>query len=154
MKAAAVMALALACATSAYAQAGGGKAATEKALIANENKLNEAVAKGDLPTFKSFIAPDAMSADGSGIMPVAEFIKEFSQIKITAWKITDPKVMWVDDKTAVVLYTWTGKGTFAGQPVPEKTFTSTVWTDKGGKWMAVYHQESAAMAPPPPPRKK
>ena len=41
------------------------KAALEKALIANENKLNDAVAKGDKATFTAMVAPDAWSADGN-----------------------------------------------------------------------------------------
>jgi hypothetical protein len=39
------------------------------------------------------------------------------------------------------------------QPVPPMTYASTVWTERNGKWVAVFHQESAA-APPPPAKKK
>ncbi len=30
----------------------------------------------------------------------------------------DTKVTWVDDKTAIVTYTWMGSGTYMGQPFP------------------------------------
>ena len=33
-------------------------------------------------------------------------------------------------------------------PIPSPTWASTVWTNKGGKWMAVFHQETAAMPAP------
>jgi hypothetical protein len=131
------------------------KAALEKALIANETKMNEAVAKGDKATFTSMLAPDAWSADGTGIMKVSEFVTMFDQVKITSWKIVDPKVQWVDANNAIVIYTWTGAGTFQGQPFPTKTYVSTVWTKKGDKWLAAYHQESeAAKTPAPAPAKK
>ena len=65
------------------------KAATEKALIANEMKLSEAVAKGDKTTFTSMIAPDSWSADGNGFMKVSEFVTMFDQLKVTSWKITE-----------------------------------------------------------------
>jgi hypothetical protein len=63
-------------------------------------------------------------------------------------------VLWVDDNTAVHYYRWTGKGTYMGQPVPSPVYASSVWTNRGGKWIAVYHQETAAMPPPPPPKPK
>ena len=33
------------------------------------------------------------------------------------------------------------------QPVPENVYASTVWTERNGKWVAVFHQETTA-APP------
>ena len=50
-----------------FAQAGS-KAAVEKTLIANENKINDAVTKHDVKTFNDLVASDALSADGSGFM--------------------------------------------------------------------------------------
>ena len=133
--------------TTVYGQAGS-KAATEKALIANENKINEAVAKQDVKTFHSLLAPDAVSADMGGFMKASDFSNVMNQLKITSWHIMNPQVVWVDDKTAVVAYTWMGAGTFMGKPVPDTMYASTVWTERNGKWLAVFHQETPA-APPP-----
>ena len=52
-------------------------------------------------------------------MKVAEFTKTFDQVKISTWHIMDAKVTWIDDKSAIVTYTWMGKGTYMNQPVPE-----------------------------------
>jgi hypothetical protein len=131
----------------------GSKAATEKMLIANENKINEAVAKHDVKAFNDLVATDAVSVDGNGVMKVADFVKTIDQLKIASWHAMDQKVTWVDDKTAVVGYTWMGSGTYKNQPVPETDYSSTVWTERNGKWVAVFHQESAA-APTPPAKKK
>ena len=124
----------------AYAQ---NKAALEKALIANEQKVNEAVAKHDKATFLSLIAPGAVSVDKGGFMPVAEFAKVIDQVKVTNWKINNPQVLWIDANNAIVTYTWTGAGTFANQPVDSPTLASTHWTKKGNKWLAVFHTETA-----------
>ena len=144
--------LTLGCAAAVFAQAGS-KAATEKALIANENKVSEAVAKHDTKTFTDLVASDGVSADMNGFMKVSEFVKTMDQVKITSWHIMDPQVVWVNDKTAVVGYTWMGSGTYQGQPFPTTTYASTVWTERNGKWVAVFHQETAA-APPAPAKKK
>src|SRR6476659_8000195 len=127
--------LAFATSGTLFAQAGS-KAAIEKTLIANENKVNEAVAKHDAATFNALVAADAVSADMGGFMKVADFVKTLDQVKVTTWHIMNPQVVWVDDKTAVVGYTWMGKGSYMNQPMPETVYASTVWTDRNGKWTA------------------
>ena len=134
------------------------KAAIEKVLIANEQKANDAVAAGDLAAFKTVIADDAMMIDeGMGLSPVTEFEKVLKPglLKVTGMKLDGLKVQWVDANTAIVTYTWTGRGTFDGQPVKSPTFASTVWANRGGKWMAIFHQETPKVAmPAPSPAKK
>jgi hypothetical protein len=120
------------------------RSATEKALIANERKVMEAVAKNDKAAFLALVSADGGSADKGGFMPVKTFADAIDQVKVTKWEITDPKVMWIDANSAVVTYVWTGEGSFQGQAFAPKTYASTVWTKKGGKWMAVFHQESDA----------
>jgi hypothetical protein len=126
----------------AYQAAAPERSALDKALIANEIKINEAVAKGDKAAFTALLSADALSIDGTGLMKVADFATMLDQLKISTWKLSDEKVAWVDQNTAIVTSTWTGSGTFQGQPVPAQTYCSTVWTKKGGKWVAVFHQES------------
>lgn len=142
---------ALACAAPGFAQPTS-KAATEKALIANENKVNEAVAKHDMKTFNDLVAADALSADGGGFMKVADFTKSIDQVKVTSWHIMNAQVTWIDDKSAVVTYTWMGAGTYMNQPMPDTVYASSIWTERNGKWVAVFHQESAAT--PPAAKKK
>jgi hypothetical protein len=136
----------LGCAASALAQTPS-KAATEKALIANENKVSEAVAKRDAKTFADMVAQDGLAGDMTGFMKVADFTKTLDQMKISSWHIMDARVTWIDDKSAILTYTWMGKGTYMNQPVPETVYASTVWTERNGKWVAVFHQETTA-APP------
>ena len=89
-------------------------------LIANEHKVNEAVAKGDKAAFLALVSPDAISADSGGFMPVKLFADALDQVKVTSWEIANPQVVWIDATSAVVAYTWTGAGTFQGQPFPPK----------------------------------
>ena len=127
-------------------------ATAEKALIANERAVNEAVAKGNLAGFKQYVAADGWAINPSmGRASIADFVKGFDAMvkdtKMESWDITDSKVQWVDANTAVHTYKWTGKGTYKGQPIPSPTWASTVWTKKNGKWSAVFHQESPEAAP-------
>jgi hypothetical protein len=126
-------------------------AAIEKQLLANERAVNDAVAKNDMKAFHALVSSDAIGVDSGGITKInnPEFDKMMAQAKIQSWNIDSTQFQWIDDSTVVMMYKWTGKGTFAGQPIPSPVWTSTVWTNKGGKWTAIFHQETAAMAAPP-----
>jgi hypothetical protein len=127
------------------------KAAIEKTLAETEQKINDAFVKNDAATFKTMVATEAWSVDANGVMPAAELEKMLKPgaAKVTDTKLTGFKVLWVDASTAVLTYTWEGKGTFMDQPVTSPTYAATVYTKRGDKWLAVFHQETAA-APKPP----
>jgi ketosteroid isomerase-like protein len=128
-------------------------AGATKQIQAMEQAINAAIQKGDATAFKANIADDAISMDGNGAMPIAEFQKMFAQIKLTSFTIDQSKVMFLNDTAAIHTYRFTGKGSMMGQPMPSPTWSSTTWVKRGGKWVAVFHQESVA-TPPPPPAKK
>src|SRR6187431_2009099 len=87
------------------------KAAVEKAIAANEIKINEAFAKKDAATMKSFIADDAVAVETTGPTTVAEMLKTLPtmDVKITEQNLSNFKYLWVDSNTVIVTYTWTGK---------------------------------------------
>jgi hypothetical protein len=124
-------------------------AAAEKIIIANERAVNEAFSKGNLAGFKAHVSGDGWAVDPAmGRAPIADLIKDFAavtkELKISAWDLSESKILWVDATTAVHSYKWTGKGTDHGQPVLSPVWSSTVWTKKDGKWTAVFHHESGA----------
>ena len=120
------------------------RAAAEKTLIANEHAINEAVSKGDKAALLALVAPEGVAANANGFIPAKLFAEAIPQIKITKWEVTNPQVIWIDPASAIVTYTFVGEGTFQGRPLPPKAICSTVWTKKSGKWLALFHQETAA----------
>jgi hypothetical protein len=131
----------------AKSAAAGDHAATEKAIVANENKVLAALSKQDKAGFSALMGPGSIAADETGFMKVDDFVSMIDQLKMSAYKISDSKFLWVDPSTVVHYFTWTGTGSFQGQPFKSPTYASTVWTKKGGTWLAVFHQESIAAAP-------
>src|SRR4051812_23201216 len=96
--------LVLATSTGAFAQ-GATRTATERTLIANEQKVADAIAQHDLKTFNELVAPDGIAADDTGFMKPSDMGKTIDKLEIGSFHIMDSKVMWVDDKSAVVTYT-------------------------------------------------
>ena len=124
--------------------------ALDRAIIANENKMMDALAKKDKAAFSALVTPNAIGLDAMmGVMKTSDFIAMIDQVTVTNWKISDEKVHWIDPNNAVIAYKWTGTGTFQGQKFPSPVWASTVWTKKGDKWLATFHQESEAAKPAP-----
>jgi ketosteroid isomerase-like protein len=127
-------------------------AAAEKTIIANERAINDAVAKADVARFRSLVSDDSWAVDPmSGRMATSEFVKGFDEMKknmkMTSWDLGESQVLWASPTVAVHSYKWTGQGTYQGQPIPSPVWASTVWAHRGGKWVAVFHQESNATPP-------
>jgi hypothetical protein len=118
--------------------------ALDKALIANERKISDAIMKKDKTAFASLVAADGWMVDGTGVMKTSELTTAFDQLVIKNYTISNEKVSWVDPNTAIVTYKWLGTGSFGGQPMPGTVYASTVWTKKGDRWVAVFHQETEA----------
>jgi hypothetical protein len=126
------------------------RAAVEKTIVANEQKISDAFTKKDIATLKTLIGDDGFGTDMTGTNSITEMYKQLPtmDMKITEQVMSDFKYVWVNPTTVVLTYTWRGKGTMMGQPVPSPTYGSTVYTKRGEKWVAVFHQETAA-APAP-----
>ena len=131
------------------------RAAVEKTLIANENKILEAFPKKDIATLKSLIADDGFGGDMMGFKSVSDMYKELPtmDLKLESQSTAGHAFHWVDPNTVILTYTWTGKGSAMGQTMPSPTYASTVWTKRGAKWVAIFHQETVATPMPAGPKK-
>ena len=127
------------------------RAAIAKAIETNERAINGAIQKGDLAGFKALVAEDGINVDGMGITGVPEFLKMFNQLKLETFAIDQVKVTFLNDSAAVITYRFTGKGSMMGMPMPSPVIASTAYATRGGKWVAVFHQETV---PTPMPAAK
>jgi len=124
------------------------KAAVQTAIVANEKAISDAFMKADAKAFHAHVTPDGLGVDGMGPSKVSEMDAMMADYKIQNYTISASQFMWINDTTVVHIYRWKGKATYKGQPAPDDTWSSTVWTNQGGKWLAAFHQESVAMPPP------
>lgn len=124
----------------------GAKPKEDAMLIANERALLDAVAKADKASFLALVLlPEGVWTTTHGFVPMNLLVDGLDSFKLTKWDIVNPRVTWLDKDSAILLYTWTGTGTFGNQPIASMTLASTVWTKRHGKWLAVHHQETDLM---------
>jgi hypothetical protein len=117
--------------------------ALEQTLIANERALYDAVAKRDKAAFQSLVLADGIWTTPTGFVPMGPLASALSEFEMSGWGIVNPRVVWTEGNSALVLYTRTGGGSFGGRTFSSMMLASTLWTRRAGKWLAVHHQESA-----------
>jgi hypothetical protein len=111
-------------------------------LVAKERALLDAVAKADKASFESLVLPEGVWTSTQGFIPLKQLVDGLDSFSIGKWEIVNPHVTWLGTDSAILLYAWTGTGTFQNRPLAPTRLASTVWTRRNGKWLAVHHQET------------
>jgi len=120
------------------------KSALADMLTANEKSLLDSFAKHDARAFFAAVAPGAWMVDETGGAGIDEMRTNWAEMKVESLTPSDMKVVPVDATAGIVTYRIEQKGTYAGQAFPPVVYATTVWVNRSGKWVAVFHQESTA----------
>ena len=119
------------------------RAISETEVIEREKAIWDAIKNKDYTTFANMLAEDQLEASemvlNDKTMSV-NFIKRFepTEVNLSNWKVVP-----IDQDAVVVIYDADVKSKIDGKEVPPyKAHASSAWVDRGGKWLAIYHQES------------
>jgi uncharacterized protein DUF4440 len=132
----------VALASAALVVAGQTPAADAASVIDSEKALYAALARRDTAAFQALTLPDGVWTTPSGFVPMGPLSGGLSAFELPAWGIENPHVIWSDGTSALLLYLRTGGGSYDRRPFASTMLASTLWTKRGGKWLAVHHQES------------
>lgn len=130
----------------------------ESDIVENEKRLWDAIKSKNAEAFAAMLADELVYVTSDGLYDKSQTVEAVKKLNLTESSISEAEVLKVDDDAAVVYYTLRSKGTLDGQPLPEKPeYNSTTWVKRGGKWLAIHHQDSyveeqAAQGQNPDPR--
>lgn len=116
----------------------------EHKLIATEKSLWEAFKNKKADVFNKSLTADFFQLDAAGVTAKADVVKGIDGCDIKDYSLSDFKLTTIGASAALLTYKGTQHGTCGGQAVPETVYVSSVWVNRGGKWQALFHQESQA----------
>ena len=121
------------------------KAQIQRTLVATEKKLWEAWKNKDPKPFKATLAADSVMLGENGVSDKATAIKEITGMDCTvkSYTLSDFKLTMLSSTVALLTYKGTVDATCGGNAVPS-VWSSSIYVNRGGKWYAMTHQETAA----------
>ena len=126
-------------------------AMTEADATAKEKAIWDTIKNKDYEAFGNMLADDQIEVtreavyDKAGSIAAVKFF-EPSEVSFSDWKF-----MSIDKDAFVVTYTVNVKAKFNGKEAAETNRCSSAWVNRGGKWLAIYHQECPVKPPMPTP---
>ncbi|HEX8719239.1 MAG TPA: nuclear transport factor 2 family protein [Pyrinomonadaceae bacterium] len=116
---------------------------TQADIEAKERAVYDAIKAKNWDAFGAMLTDDFVIVSGGGVETKAGMLEGMKKYELTDYTITDARLVKVDADLAVITYTTTSKGTYDGKPAPDKPIrASSAWVNRGGKWLAAYHQET------------
>src|SRR5258705_2726256 len=125
---------------------------TEADAMAKEREIWAAFEKKDYASFAAMLSDDLINVAPEAVYNKVESVKSVTGFVPSDVTFADWKFLPVDKDTGVIVYNVKFKGTVNGEPVPQQSVhSSTVWVNRGGKWLAAFHQDTEIPTTPPPP---
>ena len=109
--------------------------------VAREKQVWDAIKKKDFDRFASFLAEDQLEVTPWGVNDKAASVSGVQQADLSGGALSDFKTAKISDDIVIVTYMVKG---VVGMP-PSGARASTIWVKRDGKWLAVYHQDTAVM---------
>jgi hypothetical protein len=127
-------------------------AATQADAEANEKAIWDALQKKDYDAFNKMLAEDQMEVAAEGVNDKAASTAMVKDFEPTEVALSDWRFLSIDKDSYLVVYNATVKAKYKGKDLPPQSGrASSVWVNRGGKWLAVFHQECEVKPSTPMP---
>jgi hypothetical protein len=125
---------------------------TQADIEAKERQVYDAIKAKNWDAFAGMLSDDFVIVNRDGVMAKAAMLEDMKKYDLTEYALSDFRLVKVDADLVVLTYIETEKSTYDGHATPGKpVHGSSAWVNRGGKWVAVYHQESEVVEMPPQP---
>ena|SRR5437870_2352837 len=112
--------------------------------IANEKIVWDLFRSRNYDGFAALLAPEFVEVESNAVLEKAAAVKGVQTFDASQFQLGDWKSVKFDAAAALVTYTVTSSG-----PHAEKEYHSTIWVNRDGKWLGLFHQGTPAATPTP-----
>jgi|SRR5271156_5745541 hypothetical protein len=123
----------------------------ERQIIAKEREGLDALKTGDLERFGNLTADEAVLVDAHGPASKAQVLKNVAGFTLTEYSIEDMRFVPISSETGLISYKITEKGVSHGREFTAQAYVSSVWTERGNKWLCLFSQETGVPRQAIPP---
>jgi type II secretory pathway pseudopilin PulG len=116
----------------------------QEQIVAKEREELDALKSGRLDVFAGLIADEAIFLNQHGPSPKAEVVQHVADFKLLEYTMEDIRFVPVAEKTGLIIYKLTQKGSSGGREFTSKANVSALWTERQGKWLCLFSQETPA----------
>jgi uncharacterized protein DUF4440 len=122
-----------------------GNSALADGLLTVERQFWESWKSGKPEVFKQLMAGDAVFFGQYGVASKADIIQQQEQsvqaCKVESYTLTSPRAIRIDENAAILLYEAEQHATCGGEKVQPLMHGSSVYANRGGKWLNLYRSE-------------
>ena len=120
------------------------EAADIAAIKSSTEALGQAFVSQDAETIRAMMTPDhvAVAFIYKGPQTLEEEIASLPDLKMEIYDAIPLTVSLLGPDAALVTGEQSYRGTFQGNPLPERVFLSEVWVRVDGKWLQKFYQET------------
>jgi len=120
-------------------------AATKEEVRQAAAVLDKAFTDQDIPLIVSMMTDDHLATTPfyRKVVTVAEQLDTIGEFKAELFDVTNEDVDLLGGGAAVITFEKSYRGTFMGEPLPERVFVSSLWENVDGKWLQRLYQETA-----------
>ena len=110
---------------------------------ANEKMVWDALKANDTDAFAAFLTADTIEVEQEAVYDKAGSVKGVSQMDLSKASLSEWKTVKFDDDASLVTYMLKLPGA-----KPDQERHTTIWVNRGGKWLALFHQGTPVAQPP------
>ena len=121
----------------------------EQQIVSKEREGLEALKTGDLQRFGNLTAEEAVFVDAQGPASKAQVLKNVVGFTLTEYSMEDMRFMTLSANTGLISYKISEKGISHGKEFAAQAYVSSIWTERGNKWVCLFSQETTARRPVP-----
>jgi ketosteroid isomerase-like protein len=112
-------------------------------IVAKEREGLDALKVGDVQHFADLTADDAVFVDPHGPAGKAQVMKNVAGFSLTDYQMEDVSFVQISPTAGLISYKSTEKGVSHGKEFAAQVYVSSVWGQRGGKWVCLFSQETA-----------
>jgi ketosteroid isomerase-like protein len=116
----------------------------QKQIAAKESQGLDDLKSGNYDDFASLTADDAIFMDSRGSASKTEVMNNTRNFRLKDYTMTDVRMVRVSGSAGVLLYELSETGASHGKDFTAKVNVSSLWAKRGGRWLCLFSQETAA----------